>query len=194
MFSTLRLPGLILGYHGTTRAVVDGVLAGDTKLEASANAHDWLGSGIYFWQDSPARAVDWAREHASRRASDEPAIVGAVIQPGNTLAVTDFGNRAELRDAYDAMAEICRTHGMPLPENRAKAHGVTMNRLLDCAVIETVHRTRKMIDLPGYDTVTGVFEEGDMAFPGAGFKEKTHHQIAVRNPAAILGYFRVRGN
>ena len=58
---------------------------------------------------------------------------------------------------------------------------------------ETLHRTREEIGQPRYDTVTAFFENGDIAFPGAGFKEKTHLQIAVRNPAVILGYFRVRG-
>jgi hypothetical protein len=33
--------------------------------------------------------------------------------------------------------------------------------------------------------------EGDPVYPAAGFCEKTHIQIAVRNPSLIKGVFRV---
>lgn len=42
-----------------------------------------------------------------------------------------------------------------------------------------------------FDTVKGVFVEGEQAYPGSGFSDKTHIQIAVRNPKMIKGVFRV---
>jgi len=75
-------------------------------------------------------------------------------------------------------------------------------RYLDCAVIEMVHKLRE----PGtgalsklhpkpyvkpYDTVRGAFWEGNALYPGAGFKEKNHVQICVRDTDCIKGYFRV---
>jgi hypothetical protein len=68
---------------------------------------------------------------------------------------------------------------------------VPLLRRLDCAVIETLHQLRSEAKLDSYDTVFGVFDEGDAAYPGAGFKEKTHIQLAVRNTDVIIGYFRV---
>jgi hypothetical protein len=47
--------------------------------------------------------------------------------------------------------------------------------------------------MEAYDTVYGVFEEGELVYPGAGFRDRTHVQIAIRNPEMILGYFRVDG-
>jgi hypothetical protein len=41
-----------------------------------------------------------------------------------------------------------------------------------------------------YDTVRGVFPEGAEAYPGAKILKKTHVQVAVRNPACLLGFFR----
>ncbi|MFN9610672.1 MAG: hypothetical protein ACK546_00735 [bacterium] len=38
-----------------------------------------------------------------------------------------------------------------------------------------------------------MFEEGELVYPGAGFRDRTHVQIAIRNPEMILGYFRVDG-
>jgi hypothetical protein len=43
-----------------------------------------------------------------------------------------------------------------------------------------------------YQTVRGAFMEGTPVYPGAGIFEKTHIQIAVRDPDWILGYFRPR--
>lgn len=43
---------------------------------------------------------------------------------------------------------------------------------------------------PSFQTVRGVFTEGDPAFPGAGIQSKTHVQVAVRDLDCILGYFR----
>ena len=42
-----------------------------------------------------------------------------------------------------------------------------------------------------YDTVRGAFWEGEELYPNAGFKEKNHVQIVVRNQESIKGYFRV---
>ena len=41
-----------------------------------------------------------------------------------------------------------------------------------------------------FQTVRGVFQEGETAFTGAGIKLKSHIQIAVRDPRAVIGYFR----
>ena len=60
-------------------------------------------------------------------------------------------------------------------------------------MFQFLHHLRDAERLQPYDSVYGVFEEeGDLpVYPGAGFKRKTHVQIAVVNPACIAGYFRV---
>lgn len=80
-----------------------------------------------------------------------------------------------------------------LPKNTHQASGVFLRRSLDCAVIKTVRELCEEAKLDPYDTVYGVLEEGDELYPGAGFKKRTHVQIAVRNPDCIIGYFRVAG-
>jgi hypothetical protein len=47
--------------------------------------------------------------------------------------------------------------------------------------------------MDAYNSVYGVFEEGNFVYPGAEFKDKTNVQIAIRSPAVILGNFRVEG-
>lgn len=63
-------------------------------------------------------------------------------------------------------------------------------RHLDCAVIELHHYwNEKHMKQQAYDSVRGVFQEGKEAYPGAGFKEKSHIQISIRNPNCIKGFF-----
>ena len=64
-------------------------------------------------------------------------------------------------------------------------------RNLDCAVVNHLHRSRVAIDLPPFDTVRGIFQEGEPIYQDAGFREKTHVQICLRNLECIKGVFRV---
>jgi hypothetical protein len=66
-------------------------------------------------------------------------------------------------------------------------------RFLDKAVIETVHSMRKRRRLRPYDAVRSVFHEGSQVYPSAGFRDRNHIQIAVKNPDCIKGYFRLPG-
>ena len=62
-------------------------------------------------------------------------------------------------------------------------------RNLDCAVIQTIQSFFAKQGVQQYDSVRGVFTEGNPVYPGAGVLEKTHTQICVVNPNCIKGYF-----
>ena len=62
-------------------------------------------------------------------------------------------------------------------------------RDLDCAVIQQIHDVNRELGRDAYDSVRGIFTEGDPVYPGAGIFEKTHVQICVCNPNCIKGYF-----
>jgi hypothetical protein len=132
--------------------------------------------------------MDWAN---GRRKN--PSVVGAFAYPGQCLNLTDYGVMNELALAYEATKGISGAAGTALPENSVQQKGIFMKRQLDCAVIQMVHKIRKDEGMDTYDTVYGVFEEGGLVYPGAGFKDRTHVQIAIRNPEMILGYFRIDG-
>jgi hypothetical protein len=77
--------GLILGYHGCDRAVAEALLAGE-PFKISRHAYDWLGEGVYFWENDPERGLQWACIMKARGVPIEaPAVVGAVIDPGLCL-------------------------------------------------------------------------------------------------------------
>ncbi|MDR5899467.1 hypothetical protein QC823_10750 [Halomonas vilamensis] len=176
----------LVGYHGCDKAVAEQVLSGQTHLRHSENEYDWLGDGIYFWVDSFERALDWANIHNKKT----PYVIGAFIDPGFCLNLTDYGVTSELKTAYHFLEATYAQADENLPKNAAVQHGKPMTRKLDCAVIKAAHQLREDEDEPAFDTVYGVFEEGPELYPGSALKEHTHVQVAVRNQKSIIGYFR----
>lgn len=65
-------------------------------------------------------------------------------------------------------------------------------RKLDCAVIENLHHYRKKNKMRPFDSVRGVFIEGEPVYKTAGFYEKSHIQLCIRNPNCIKGFFKPR--
>jgi hypothetical protein len=185
--------GPVIGYHGCEKAFAEQVLLNAITPEAKPKDYDWLGPGLYFWIDSPERAADWALEKKRRDEIAETAVIGAYIHLGLCLNLTDYGVSDEIKNAYAHYRLSSETAGVPLAKNKRPRDGLHTLRPLDCAVIKTVHTLRELNGHPPYDTVYGVFEEGPELFPGAGFRAKTHVQVAVINLDCIVGYFRLKG-
>ena len=54
--------GLILGFHGCDKDVRDKIIfESGIVLEKSDNEYDWLGGGIYFWENNYQRAFEFAK-------------------------------------------------------------------------------------------------------------------------------------
>lgn len=187
-----------MGFHGCDASLAEDVFAGRDSLRPSENDYDWLGHGIYFWEQNPRRAMEYAQllqQHPirSRRAIvRKPAVIGAVIDLGRCLNLLDSHFLQLVKDAYVKFEAIHALHGIPMPRNKSvgKSKDLLL-RDLDCAVVETVHRFRRETRRPRFDTVRGVFVEGEPLYEGAGFHARSHIQICVRNPRCIKGYFRV---
>ena len=187
---------LVIGFHGCDQSIVDKVVSGKENLLASTNDYDWLGNGIYFWENSEARAMQWAQELCKRKNSSikNPAVIGAVIDLGYCLDLTDSFCLEELKLGYEALVILHKEAGKPLPKNSSIGSSTDLLlRKLDCAVIETMHKLNRVANKRAYDSVRGVFWEGKPLYPNAGFAEKNHIQICVCNPNCIKGYFLPRG-
>ncbi len=187
--------GLILGFHGCDKSVVEKIILGKDSLKKSENAHDWLGHGFYFWENSPSRAFEFAtylKDHPERSKTPikHPAVLGAVINLGFTLDLMDYQNLQLVKQGYDILSSDA---SIPLPENLPSRKGdELLNRKLDCAVIQTLHTVREEMKDQSFDSVRGVFWEGGELYPSAGFREKDHIQLCVRNPNCIKGFFLPR--
>lgn len=189
-------PSFVLGFHGCDHAVAEAVFAGKMFLRASQNDYDWLGHGIYFWENDPLRAHLFAETVMKRHKSgiQNPSVIGAVIDLGACLNLIESSTLQLVKAGYQTLLYAANQSGVPMPANKqpsSSGFDLTL-RHLDCAVIETIHEMRNETKYPAFDTVRGVFWEGSDLYPNAGFKEKNHIQICVRNPNCIKGYFRVR--
>ena len=190
--------GLVLGFHGCDKSVVDKVLNGQQSLRGSNNKYDWLGNGVYFWENSPSRALEYAnhlKENPGKAVNPikEPAVIGAVLQLGYCLDLLDYQNLKLLKLGYEILTESYKASEYNLPKNKVVGDlRELLLRELDCAVIETLHKVRKESKLQPFDSVRGVFWEGEELYPNAGFREKDHIQICIRNPNCVKGYFLPR--
>jgi len=196
------LPSFIVGFHGCDESVAEKVLSGKKTLRKSTNSYDWLGHGIYFWENNPQRALEYAR---SLKANPErcaekitkPAVIGAVINLGHCLNLLDSKYLKHVKDAYHLLHSASQTAKQELPKNKdIKNSKDLLLRPLDCMVIEEVHRMQKQLKDEGketytFDTVRAVFVEGDDLYKNSGFRDKNHLQVCVKNPNCIKGYFRI---
>jgi hypothetical protein len=171
-----RFARVVLGYHGCTPAFAEAVLRGELSTEewqASQNPFDWLGHGIYFWEYGPERALKWGGG----------GIIGAMIQLGNCLDLTDVYYTTRLRGAYLALQKAARQQGTSLPKNRGK------RRDRDCFVINrfvsSVAEGSRRIQ-----TARCPFLEGIPAYPGSAIRRESHIQLVVFDKQCLLGVFR----
>ena len=100
MYSSL--PNLIIGFHGCDESVYDKVICQNKSLAPSNNEYDWLGNGIYFWEQNLKRAWEWAEQHSKRSKTGlKPAVIGAVIDLGYCLNLLDGDKILLLKQHYD---------------------------------------------------------------------------------------------
>lgn len=188
-----RFARVILGYHGCLEPIASALLSGRLPIEQwapSENAWDWLGHGLYFWEHSPQRALDWARAKARRHnkrshGRARPGVVGAVIQLGQCFDLTDVAYSRLLGESYRQLERTFASEGRALPQNTGSDYDL-LKRELDCLVVNSFVQCADI----EFQTVRGAFAEGPPAYPGAKLMEQTHIQIVVRDKSCILGLFR----
>lgn len=183
-------PSFVLGFHGCDKTVGEAILCGEEPhLKFSEKDYDWLGSGIYFWEGNPTRAMNWAIQREKEQKVKTPFVLGAIIDLRRCLDLFDHGGLSEVKDAYDGLKGVFDRAGVALPVNVGKTPDKA-GRALDCAVMNYLHKYRQERCEPDYDSIRGPFLEGGELYAGAGFSADNHIQLCVRNTDCIKGYFR----
>jgi len=168
------------------------VLCGNKELDPSKNVWDWLGHGIYFWEQNPKRAWEYAVENSNgkqfnKKQIETPFVLGAIIELGECLNLVDQEAVEILVEAYIGLEKTIHEAGASMPIN------IGDNRKLDCSVIQFLHKTRTSISkLKPFDTIRSSFSEGEVAYPGSNFTRRQHIQVCVHNKEMIKGYFLPR--
>jgi hypothetical protein len=196
-------PNLILGFHGCEASVRDALLQNPTDIKISQEPYDWLGHGMYFWENNYDRAIQWAQDKKHRGAIKEPAVIGAVLYLGHCCDFLETKYIRLVSKYYKIMRARYESFGKQLPENQDLSHDHYKDKLmryLDCAAIEFLHgetfdhlvgdiQSKGFSNYRLFDTTRGVFTEGGPAFDGSGLFAKSHIQICVRNLNCIQGFF-----
>jgi len=197
-------PNLILGFHGCDEAVRDQLLVQPNKYKISKETFDWLGHGIYFWENNYARALEWAIDKKKRNPSIKPSVVGAIILLGNCCDLTDKVYIDIVKSYYHKLRNDYLRMDQALPVNKnLKDSKDKLLRELDCTLLEYLHNNqlaqykhdlliKSYSDYPMFDSTRAAFIEGAPAYSGAGIFDKSHIQICVRNSNCIKGFFMPR--
>jgi len=199
-------PNLIIGFHGCDETVRDRLLNQPDEIVMSREKYDWLGHGMYFWENNYQRALLWAQDKKRRGKIDKPAVIGAILFLGYCCDFLDSTYILLLKEYFNLIAGEYTEIGRNLPENKDLPQDRYKDKILrdlDCAVIEYMNTqisraARDDMANQGYskykifDSTRGVFTEGGPVFAGAGILEKSHIQICIRNPNCIKGFFLPR--
>ena len=62
-------PSYVFGFHGLDKDVAMDILTQKKDFKLSNNDYDWLGNGIYFWENNYERAIQYAKEDSERKDS-----------------------------------------------------------------------------------------------------------------------------
>ncbi len=188
-----RHPSFVLGFHGTEKTTVNAVINGETRhLKKSEGKYEWLGHGIYFWENDPQRGLEWAQSGNPKQRIKHPDVAGAIIDLGLCLDLTTRMGLDEIEEAHATLRDSYATMNVALPRNSGGKD--QFRRELDCQVIQALHLYREDKELPPYDSVRAPFPEDAPLYEDAGFRRRNHIQIAVINTECIKGYFRPIAN
>lgn len=204
MYSTRK--NLLIGFHGCDESVCTQLLLQPDSILKSKKPYDWLGHGIYFWENNFERAKQWAHDKAKKGEIEKPAVLGAVLSLDYCFDLLDNQYTKMLKEYYELMKVSYQSVGKDMPQNKDITHDFHKDKILrnlDCAVIEFMHQTisegiKKEKNNSGFsylkefDSTRGVFTEGGPAFEGAGIQLKSHIQICIRNTNCIKGFFMPR--
>ena len=190
-----KKPSFIYGFHGLDEKIALKILTKELNFKSSENEYDWLGNGIYFWENNPERALTYAKEDSKRKKSKikKPFVLGTVIDLGNCFDLLEQRNLEFLAWAYSEFEKSLKENNKELPKN---SHFYENDfdfkkRELDCAVIRYAHKLAKQEGME-FDSVRAAFSEGKPLYEGARFMSQNHIQLAILNPDCIKGIFLPR--
>jgi hypothetical protein len=195
---------MFIGYHGTTLAAAVRILMRVDTNEywlRSRNEYDWLGDGIYFFQDAPLRALLYAEKKASSQAGEEPAIIAARFKLETCLDLLDVGATNYLRKIHEASSEADQP---PLPSQRrisilhkprenivvgrGRSTRITLARrhLLDRVIVNRTVMAVQQKFRRKVDAVRCAFVDGRPPYPTSWLYDLAHVQVCVRSVRKCL--------
>ena len=122
---------LVLGFHGCDASFAEKVVLGKEMLKKSDHDYDWLGHGIYFWENNVVRARQWAEENSKRANStiSNPGVLAAYLDLGFCLDLTDSESLHKLKISYETLVKASEMLGLPIPVNKDPVSVIPKDRI-----------------------------------------------------------------
>ena len=166
-------PSIVYGFHAIDRSAGLKILNQEDEFKHSSNKYDWLGPGIYFWENNFERARQYAQQDSERSDSKikEPFVLGAILELGDCLDLLNQKYNDFLKYAHSQLKDALSEQGQPLPINRniGKDDFDFKARELDCSVIRYACTLSEKEYGKPFDSVRAAFIEGSPIYEGAGF-------------------------
>jgi len=142
---------LVLAYHGCDVCTRDDLVKGIVDPVFSRNRYDWLGDGVYFFQDDHQRALNLAKRSAekselllTKNPIATPSVVGAVLDVDRWFDLSTQSAIANFKVAAETLVALHESTGEPLPQNKSAYIGDDdkIHRAFDREVIILLHALR----------------------------------------------------
>lgn len=175
-------PLRVYGYHGTSQKSAQEII--EHGFDFSTNDYDWLGTGVYFFQDAPARAWAWAKT----RYPDSPAVIKSELVLDNCIDLLDITWNPIIRETYAIFVLEYQKANVPLPRQNpesSKAHR------LDCAFFNYIVEKIFASQDETIGSIRAVFNEGDRIYPNSAIFDRSHIQILIRDLSLIEKSWRI---
>ena len=184
----------VIGYHGTRQSVAEKIVLLQEPIRSYDQAHDWMGSGVYYWEHAPKQAWRFAEIRRRQRPWDEPvAVVASMIRLGFCFDLLDPDNARDLKAFHDDYIMVRSLSGKPVPENKRRWKYLD-KAVFDYAYAKIDQANAEAGSLAQVDTCRGIYVRPGTT--GRLWKESwVQHgafiQLLVRNPDCILGSWLV---
>lgn len=172
---------IVYGYHGCDERTWENIKNNIQNFKPSKNDYDWLGEGIYFWENDPLRAKKWGKKD-----SPNPIILEAAIFLGNCLDFSRSDHIELLATVYKLYETVKKKANQIVPENMPgfKDDLDNIKRYKDCDVINFAYKFYSK-NYNKIDVIRSPFMEGKGIYSGTCFTEKQHIQLCVKDVSCI---------
>jgi hypothetical protein len=199
----------IIGFHGTTkdrgRKILD-----ELTWELSDNDYDWLGRGVYLFQDSPLHALRFAEKRAAENRDNgnsgdaiEPFVLRVKLNLLNCIDLTDSDWMPALRVQQGRFNLKRAAEGLdipvqlpfvanPIPNRRThlipgRSRGAMREdtkHYLDCAVMRFFVNDFPSADRP--HSIRAAFVDGYPIYTTSWLFDLSHVQVCVLEPSIAI--------
>ncbi len=179
-------------YHGTTKRIALKIFSERRFLE-SRNEYDWLGPGVYFYQECPEKALFWAEEFSIKEkfSNEMPAVIEVDVSLAKTLDLAGSKALATLQTFAKTQKKISIAQSNPILRTidnvRKKIFSGTVinhNKFVgynkdDYNLVLDLIAYLNEEDAVSFDSVRAVFWEGMEIRKGSYFFDHANIQLCI---------------